>query len=74
MPEEFVVVARSMGPAELLDYDRRRLKGVVLEEGSPSAHVAVVARALDIPTVGRVKDLLLRVEAGDIVVVDGDDA
>ena len=74
LPEEFVVVARNMGPAELLDYDRRRLKGVVLEEGSPSAHVAVVARALDIPVVGRVKDVLLRVEGGDIVVVDGDDA
>ena len=74
LPEEFVVVARNMGPAELLDYDRRRLKGVVLEEGSPGAHVAVVARALDIPVVGRVKDVLLRVEAGDYVVVDGDDA
>ncbi|HYL47805.1 MAG TPA: putative PEP-binding protein, partial [Stellaceae bacterium] len=74
LPDEFVVVARNMGPAELLDYDRRRLKGVVLEEGSPGAHVAVVARALDIPVVGRVKDVLLRVEAGDYVVVDGDDA
>ncbi|HKR20402.1 MAG TPA: phosphoenolpyruvate--protein phosphotransferase [Stellaceae bacterium] len=74
LPEEFVVVARNMGPAELLDYDRRRLKAVVLEEGSPGAHVAVVARALDVPMVGRVKDVLLRVEAGDVVVVDGDDA
>ncbi|MGH6996417.1 MAG: phosphoenolpyruvate-utilizing N-terminal domain-containing protein, partial [Stellaceae bacterium] len=74
LPEEFVVVARNMGPAELLDYDRRRLKGVVLEEGSPGAHVAVVARALDVPMVGCVKDVLLRVEAGEVVVVDGDDA
>jgi len=74
LPDEFVLVARSMGPAELLDYDRRRLKGLVLEEGSPGAHVAVVARALDIPVVGRVKDVLLRVESGDLVVVDGDDA
>ncbi|MDE2228122.1 MAG: phosphoenolpyruvate--protein phosphotransferase [Alphaproteobacteria bacterium] len=74
LPDEFVLIARNMGPAELLDYDRRRLKGLVLEEGSPGAHVAVVARALDIPVVGRVKDVLLRVEAGDVVVVDGDDA
>jgi phosphotransferase system enzyme I (PtsP) len=74
LPEEFVLIARNMGPAELLDYERRRLKGLVLEEGSPGAHVAVVARALDIPVVGRVKDVLLRVEAGDLVVVDGDDA
>ena len=72
LPDEFILVARSMGPAELLDYDRRRLKGLVLEEGSPTAHVAIVARALDIPVVGRVRDVLAKVEAGDLVVVDGD--
>ena len=74
LPEEFILVARAMGPAELLDYDRRRLKGLVLEEGSPTAHVTVVARALDIPVIGRVKDVLAKVEAGDLIVVDGDDA
>ena len=74
LPEEFILIARNMGPAELLDYDRKRLKGLVLEEGSPNAHVAVIARALDIPVVGRVKDVLSRVEPGDIVVVNGDEA
>jgi phosphotransferase system, enzyme I, PtsP len=73
-PDEFILVARNMGPAELLDYDRRRLRGLVLEEGSPTAHVAVVARALDIPVVGRVKDALAKIESGDAVVVDGDEA
>ncbi|HEY1502652.1 MAG TPA: phosphoenolpyruvate--protein phosphotransferase [Stellaceae bacterium] len=73
LPEEFILVARNMGPAEFLDYDRKRLKGLVLEEGSPNAHVAVVARALDIPVVGRVKDVLSRVEPGDMVVVNGDE-
>jgi phosphotransferase system, enzyme I, PtsP len=74
LPDEFILVARSMGPAELLDYDRARLKGLVLEEGSPTAHVAVVARALDIPVVGRVKDVLDRVETGDLVALDGEEA
>jgi phosphotransferase system, enzyme I, PtsP len=73
LPAEFILIARNMGPAELLDYDRRRLKGLVLEEGSPTAHVAVVARALDIPVIGRVKDVLAKVEAGDLVVVDADE-
>jgi len=73
LPEEFILIARTMGPAEFLDYDRKRLKGLVLEEGSPNAHVAVVARALDIPVVGRVKDVLSRVEPGDTVVVNGDE-
>jgi phosphotransferase system, enzyme I, PtsP len=73
LPEECILVARSMGPAELLDYDRRRLKGLVLEEGSPTSHVTVVARALDIPVIGRVKDVLAKVEAGDLIVVDADE-
>ena len=74
LPEDFVLVARSLGPAELLDYDRRRLRGVVMEEGSPTAHVAIVGRALDIPMVGRVKGALHRIEAGDLLVVNGDEA
>jgi phosphotransferase system enzyme I (PtsP) len=70
--EEVVVFARTMGPAELLDYDRQRLRALVLEEGSPTAHVAIVARALDIPVLGRVADVLNRIEPGDSVVVDAD--
>jgi phosphotransferase system, enzyme I, PtsP len=74
LPDEFVLFAREMGPAELLDYDRKRLKGLVLEEGAPTSHVAIVARALDIPVIGRVSDALAKVEAGDTVIVDGDEA
>ena len=74
LPEEFVLVARSLGPAELLDYDRRRLRAVALEEGSATAHVAIVARALDIPMVGRLRGALNRIEAGDTLVVNGDEA
>jgi phosphotransferase system enzyme I (PtsP) len=74
MVEDAILVARSMGPAELLDYDRAKIKGVLLEEGSPTAHVAIVARALGIPMVGRVKDVLRRVEPLDVLVVDGDHA
>ena len=46
----------------------------MLEEGSPTAHVAIVARAFDIPVVGRVAGRAGRIEPGDIVVVDGDHA
>lgn len=74
LPENAVLVCRSMGPTELLDYDRSRLRGLILEEGSATLHVAIVARALDIPVVGRVKDLLQRIEPFDTVIVDGDNA
>src|SRR6187431_609450 len=55
--QDSILIARNLGPAELLEYDRRRLKGVVLEEGSLTAHVTIVARAMGIPVVGRVRDV-----------------
>jgi phosphotransferase system enzyme I (PtsP) len=72
LPPEFILIAHSMGPAELLDYAHRRVRGLVLEEGSPTAHVAIVARAFDIPVVGRVEDAISRTEPSDLVIVDGD--
>jgi len=72
MPEDAVVVARNMGPAELLDYDRERLRGLVLEEAGPTSHVAIVARALNIATVGQLEDVVALAEAGDAIIVDGD--
>lgn len=74
LPDDAIVVARTMGPAELLDYDRAKLRAVVLEEGSATTHVTIVARALNIPMIGRVKALLTRVEALDPLIVDGDNA
>ncbi len=68
----FVLIARSMGPAELLDYDRDRLRGLVLEEASYNSHVAIVARAMGLPVVGSVGYVLSQVEEGAPVLVDGD--
>ncbi|MCW8952794.1 MAG: phosphoenolpyruvate--protein phosphotransferase [Rhodospirillales bacterium] len=74
LPENVILVARNLGPAELLDYDPKRLRGLILEEGSPSSHVAIIARALDIPVVGRVAGVLAKIESLDPVIVDGDNA
>jgi phosphotransferase system enzyme I (PtsP) len=71
LPENAVVVARSMGPAALLDYDRKRLRGLVLEEGGPTSHVSIVARALGISTVGEIENATGLVEQGDPIIVDG---
>jgi len=72
LPENAVIFARNMGPADLLDYDRDRLRALILEEGGATSHVAIVARALEIPMVGRVDHILQLVDAGDPVIVDGD--
>jgi phosphotransferase system enzyme I (PtsP) len=71
LPENAIIVARSMGPAALLDYDRKRLRGLVLEEGGPTSHVSIVARALGIPTVGEIDNATGLCEAGDAIIVDG---
>ncbi len=71
MPDNAIVVARSMGPAALLDYDRKKLRGLILEEGGPTSHVSIVARALGIPTVGEIENATGLVEPGDAVIVDG---
>lgn len=72
LPDDTIVFARTMGPAELLDYDASKLKGVVLVEGSPTSHVAIIARALDIPMVARGGQILDAVEPGDEVIIDAD--
>jgi phosphotransferase system, enzyme I, PtsP len=71
LPENAILVARAMGPAALLEYERSRLRGLVMEEGGSTSHVAVVARALGIPTVGEVAGLSSLIEQGDAIIVDG---
>jgi len=67
-----ILIAKNLGPAELLEYDKRRLKGVVLEEGSLTAHVVIVARAMGIPVLGRVRNARGLIREGDQLLVDGD--
>ncbi len=71
MPENPILVARNIGPAELLEYGRR-LKGVVLEEGSVGSHAAIVARALAIPLVIHAERIISEALNGDPILVDGD--
>ena len=68
--QDTILIARNLGPAELLEYDRRRLKGVVLEEGSLTAHVTIVARAMGVPVLGRVKDVRRVIAEGDLLLLD----
>jgi phosphotransferase system enzyme I (PtsP) len=72
LARDSVLIARNLGPAELLEYDRRRLKGVVLEEGSLTAHMTIVARAMGVSVVGRIGDIRHVASEGDTILVDGD--
>jgi len=72
LPDNAVIVARNMGPAELLEYDRSKLRAIVLEEGAMTAHVAIIARSLGIVAVGQADSIASICETGDDIVVDGD--
>jgi phosphotransferase system enzyme I (PtsP) len=72
LAKDTVLVARNLGPADLLEYDRRRLKAVVLEEGSLTSHMTIVARAIGVPVIGRLHDIRHSVEEGETILVDGD--
>ncbi|ARU16815.1 phosphoenolpyruvate--protein phosphotransferase [Croceicoccus marinus] len=69
--DDTILIARNLGPAELLEYDRRRLKGVILEEGSLTSHVVIVARAMGVPVLGRIRGLRGMIREGDLILVDG---
>ena len=71
LPENAILVARNMGPAELLEYDRSRLRGLVLEEGAAISHVAIIAKSLGLVAVGQAKDIVSMCEDGDDIIVDG---
>lgn len=71
LPENAILVARTMGPAALLEYDRAHLRGLVLEDGGASSHVAIVARSLGIPCVGEVANITDLVAEGDAIIIDG---
>ncbi|MEE9434346.1 MAG: phosphoenolpyruvate--protein phosphotransferase [Sphingorhabdus sp.] len=74
LKNDSILIARNLGPAELLEYDKRRLRGVILEEGSLTAHVTIVARSMGIPVLGRVSDVRHKVRDGDMLLLNVDES
>ena len=72
MPADTILVARTMGPAELLDYDPKKLRGLVIEDGSAQSHVAIVAKALGIPALGQAESVVEHVSPGDAAIIDAE--
>jgi len=70
--DDAIIFARDIGPAELLDYDRNKLKGMILEEGAASSHTAIICQAIGVPLIGRVEGVLDHIATGDEVLLDGE--
>ena len=69
--EGAVLVGKNIGPAELLEYGKK-LRAIVLEEGSIGSHAALIARAWGIPMLVHAQNITREALMGDPILVDGD--
>lgn len=74
IPQGAILLARRLGPAQLLEWHARGIGGVVIEEGSNAGHAAILARALGLPALGGAAGMLEAVENGDEAILDADEA
>ena len=68
---DIIVVAQTMGPADLMDYDYTKIRGLIIEDGTPTMHVAIVAKALNIPVIAKVKGVFASLKNGQQIAIDG---
>ena len=71
--QDIVVVASSMGPADLMDYDYKKIRALIIEDCTPTMHVAIVAKALNVPVISSIEGLFKEVKEGSLIAVDGSD-
>ncbi|MBM2577364.1 phosphoenolpyruvate--protein phosphotransferase [Jannaschia sp. Os4] len=72
VPEGAVLVARNVGPGELLEYGQAKLRAIVLEDGAVGSHAAIVARAWAIPLIVQARGVVQEALSGDPILVDGE--
>jgi phosphotransferase system enzyme I (PtsP) len=68
-----ILVARRLGPAQLLEWQARGIAGVFIEEGSAGGHAAILARALGLPALGGGRGAVEAATANDEVILDGEE-
>ena len=69
--EPVILVAPEILPSQALTFDRHLVAGILTESGGATGHAAILARALGIPAVSGLRDLLREVHTGDLIAVDG---
>ena len=71
--KDIIIVATSMGPADLMDYDYKKIRGLIIEECTPTMHVSIVAKTLNVPVIAGIDGLFKDVKEGSIISIDGKD-
>ena len=65
-----IIVAKNLGSAQLMDYDLSKIKGIVLAEGSSTMHVAIIARAYQIPLIAGIDNIWETIQMDDDLAID----
>jgi phosphotransferase system enzyme I (PtsP) len=68
-----ILIARRLGPAQLLEWQARGIAGVFIEEGSAGGHAAILARALGLPALGGGRGAVEAATANDEVILDAEE-
>lgn len=69
--DDIIIVAQTMGPADLMDYDYKKIRGLIIEDGTPTMHVSIVAKALNIPVIAKIRGIFKDVKEGELLALDG---
>lgn len=69
--DDIIIVAQTMGPADLMDYDYKKIRGLIIEDGTPTMHVSIVAKALNIPVIAKIRGIFKDVKEGERLALDG---
>lgn len=72
IPDDVVIIARSMAPSDTVILSKRRIAGIALTDGGVSSHVGILARNYGIPAVFDIESILDEIAPDSLVIVDGD--
>jgi phosphotransferase system enzyme I (PtsP) len=71
VPDDAVLVAEDLSPADLSMLEGDHFRGIVLSTGGVTTHASILAKSFEIPSVVAVEGLMDIVHQGDAVIVDG---
>lgn len=72
--EDIIIIAQTMGPADLMDYSYEHIRGLIIEDCTPTMHVVIVAKALNIPVIAKIHGVLKEIKIGETIAVNGEEA
>ena len=71
VPDDCVIVAKSMNPSDTVILSKRKIAGIALTDGGVSSHVGILARNYGIPAVFNIDNILGEIKNDSMLIVDG---